>query len=205
MLGFVLLSSLVHVDRFWDDVAFFVVLVAILRAVSRRRGILIAMIFLGGIALVSRIVDFLHPGEPMRIVAQVTAVAFLGSTALAVIRDVLRDEEITDDTIYGSICGYLLVGVTWALVYDLVLTISPGALAIPTEISLRNPDSQVSSLMYVSFVTMTTLGYGDITPVAPFDRTLCWIEAFFGQMYLAILVAHLVGMRLAHRTRNLSR
>ena len=56
--------------------------------------------------------------------AQVTAVAFLGSTAIAVIRDVLRDEEITDDTIYGSICGYLLVGVTWALVYDLVLTIS---------------------------------------------------------------------------------
>ena len=57
------------------------------------------------------------------------------------------------------------------------------------------------SLLYYSLVTLTTLGYGDITPLTPFSRTLASMQAVFGQVYLAVLVARLVGMHIAHTSR----
>jgi hypothetical protein len=62
--------------------------------------------------------------------------------------------------------------------------------------------NQLSELLYYSFVSMTTLGYGDLTPVKPLARTVAYLEAIMGQFYVAVLVAWLVGMYLSGKSPN---
>ena len=114
-------------------------------------------------------------------------------------RNLLLSDSIDINKIIGAICIYLLLGLNWSLFY-LITNI-----AIPDSFhGLTSPDigSQLSDLMYYSFVTITTLGYGDITPLKPIARTLAYLEAIAGQFYVAVLVAFLVGMYLSDKSRN---
>ena len=99
----------------------------------------------------------------------------------------------------GSICVYILVGISWSIFYFFVSVIHPGAFDGITEIGAKQ---QFTDLLYYSFVTLSTLGYGDINPVTPIARTLAYIEALFGQFYIAILVASFVGMHITSSQKN---
>jgi hypothetical protein len=97
----------------------------------------------------------------------------------------------------GAICIYLLLGVIWGTIYILLELLSPGSFhGLDAESQTRHS----SQLFYFSFVTITTLGYGDITPELPLVRTLTYLEAIVGQMYIAVLIAGLVGSHIANRT-----
>jgi hypothetical protein len=108
------------------------------------------------------------------------------------------------DAIFGAVCGYLLLGIIWALVYSAVETASPGsftsATSSKTEMVAGRLDRGV--LSYYSFITLATVGYGDVTPSTPLARTLAWIEAITGQFYLAILVAGLVGIKVTQAIKE---
>jgi hypothetical protein len=84
----------------------------------------------------------------------------------------------------------------WGIVFFLLSVISPGSFV---GIVGESWSEQLNEFTYYSFVTLTTLGFGDITPVAPVARTLSYLEAVLGQMYLTVLVAALVGMHIANR------
>ena len=98
----------------------------------------------------------------------------------------------------GAITLYLLFGVLWAIAYAVIESLVPGSFA-----GLSEPLSQgwSSDWIYFSFVTMTTLDYGDIVPLTATARTLAYMQAVFGQFYLAILVAGLVGAYIARRLK----
>ena len=102
---------------------------------------------------------------------------------------------ITTHRIQGSILVYLLIGFTWSVAYQLLHTLSPAAFSFaqgdPGPAHARDP------LIYYSFVTLTTVGYGDITPVHPTARSLAIAEALIGQLYPAILIARLVSLRIS--------
>jgi hypothetical protein len=103
------------------------------------------------------------------------------------------------DLIYATICVYLLIGVAWAYVYSVLENIFPGSFNFPLNLLQANPSlnegrKHLTLLFYYSFVTLTTLGYGDITPVTPPAQSLSTLEAIMGQFYIAILVARLVGI-----------
>ena len=105
---------------------------------------------------------------------------------------------ITRDRLRGAACAYLLMGIAWATAYS-ALNAWCGAEAPAFALGgtpQQLPD-QDSRLVYYSFVTLTTLGYGDIAPVRPLATTLAWMQALAGQFYLTVLVAVLVGRRLA--------
>ncbi len=109
---------------------------------------------------------------------------------------------MTRDRLRGAACTYLLMGLAWSLAYSLVNTWVKGSFVKSNELldyaqraKLENVD--VEHMVYYSFVTLTTLGYGDITPVRPVAETLAFLEASTGQFYLTVLVAMLVGQRLA--------
>ncbi|OHB67808.1 MAG: hypothetical protein A2V70_11020 [Planctomycetes bacterium RBG_13_63_9] len=130
---------------------------------------------------------------------------FLGLVVWHVLRDVLCDDRVTFDNLCGAACGYVLLGTMWGLVYSMVHCFQNDAFAgeLVNQLSANDVDNgvNVSSLMsYYSFVTLSTLGYGDITPMSPAARVLSWLEAISGQLYLAVLIARLVGLHIVHAT-----
>jgi len=107
--------------------------------------------------------------------------------AFIVLFRVFAGGRVNEHRILGAVSGYLLLGLTWATIYGLVEAVYPGAF-------VRNVASgDRRDWIYYSFVTLTTTGYGDITPVHPVARTLAILEALVGQLYPAILIARLVS------------
>lgn len=111
-----------------------------------------------------------------------------------------RQGPVTWSRIQGGICAYLLTGLAWASVFDLVEQLYPGSfhfLVAPTDMG-----QLTSKLLYFSFTTLTTVGYGDILPVAPFARSLAMAEAIVGQLFPAILIGALVAMAMQARSKS---
>ena len=130
----------------------------------------------------------------LSVLAEITALLFLGYTAIAILGFVLRAQRVDLGIVLGSVCVYLLAALMWGVGYQLVEQLRPGSFSMPgheADGALRN------ALQYFSFVTITTLGYGDIQPVTRFARMLSALEAIVGQLYLVILVARLVGLHTA--------
>jgi hypothetical protein len=119
--------------------------------------------------------------------------------AWLILSDILHARLVTFDIIAGGISVYMFFGNIFGLIYAIIARMDPSAFNIPelTASYIGNNIGDVSSAMYFSFVTLTTLGYGDITPVNHFARTLAYLEAATGQVYLTVLIASLVGMHIA--------
>ena len=134
--------------------------------------------------------------------------AFLVYVAILILRTVLRATEIDVQVILGALCVYLLFALVWGVAYQIVALRHAGAFAIPPALleGASNPEQAIgAALQYFSFVTITTLGYGDIQPVIPIARSLAITEALFGQIYLVTLIARLVSMESDQKlTRNQS-
>ena len=101
--------------------------------------------------------------------------------------------EITSNSIIGSICIFLLLGMVWTMLYLLLAEFIPNAFA---GIELVNWKQNLPDFIYFSFVTLTTLGFGDLLPVSPLARFLVYMEAVVGVFYMAIVVSSLVGAKI---------
>ncbi|NOR66626.1 MAG: hypothetical protein GQ528_04645 [Woeseiaceae bacterium] len=115
------------------------------------------------------------------------------------LKQIAMDTDISPNRVVGAVCVYLLLGVIWAVAYTMLEMISPGSFGGFTPLRGRGWDSE---WLYFSFVTMTTLGYGDILPVSATARVLAYMQAVFGQLYVAILVAGLVSALISSRQSN---
>jgi len=113
-----------------------------------------------------------------------------------VAHQVLFTGAIDGNKIVGAICIYILLGLIWAMMYLFIAEAVPGSFnGVPQAPWLEN----FATAVYFSFVTITTLGYGDISPVLPLARFLVFMEAIVGVFYMAILVASLIGVRMSDR------
>ncbi len=115
------------------------------------------------------------------------------------LKQVATETDISPNRLVGAVCVYLLLGVIWAVAYTMLEMISPGSFGGFTPLQGRGWDSE---WLYFSFVTMTTLGYGDILPISATARALAYMQAVFGQLYFAILVAGLVSALISSRQSN---
>lgn len=110
---------------------------------------------------------------------------------------VIAHPQVTRQTVIGAICGYLLIGFLFAFVYATLTYFNPGAIdfggrSLGAE-QVANSERHLSELIYFSFITLATVGYGDIVPVSPVARSMVILEALAGQLYLAAFVARLIG------------
>jgi len=112
-----------------------------------------------------------------------------------VLWQVYREGPVTAHRIQGAIAGYLLLSVIFAIAYSLIETLQPGSFQMPAALS-RYGEPHGPLFYYFSVVTLTTTGYGDITAVNPFARSLVMMEALIGQLYTAILIARLVSLHV---------
>lgn len=140
-------------------------------------------------------------GARILLVGHLFEVLFLLGAAVLIVRSLFNNRSLTFDSIFGAVCGYLFLGLGWAVLYSIIESLHPGSFEISrslvTDSHPARPLPHV--LTYYSFVTLTTVGYGDISPISPATRTFSWIEAITGQFYLAVIVAGLVSM---FTTRN---
>jgi voltage-gated potassium channel len=142
-------------------------------------------------------------GRVLLIAAHLAAVCFLAFALYGILRAIFA-RQVSGDAIFGAICGYILLGIIWTLLYSATETAFPGSFRLPASESVEGTTGRPprGTLGYYSFITLATVGYGDITPATPLARTLAWIEAVTGQFYLAILVAGLVGFKVTQAMKN---
>ena len=172
-----------------------VVLIAALWAVSRHRGVLVAGLSLAAPTFLLAWVQHFVERRWLTALYFVLSALFLGFTAVVLLRQTLGGAAVTSDTIAGAICFYLLLGVIWALIYALIELAHPGSfLDGGRPVGSAGHHSLVPELLYLSLVTLSTVGYGDVLPVTQQARMLAALEGIIGPLYLAVLIARLVGL-----------
>lgn len=141
-------------------------------------------------------------GAGVLLVGHLCEVFFLFGAAALIVKSLFNNRSITFDGIFGAVCGYLFLGLGWAVVYSMNESFQPGSFQIGQSLVADGDPARPLPhvLTYYSFVTLTTVGYGDISPISSATRTFSWIEAITGQFYLAVIVAGLVSM-LVTKTR----
>jgi hypothetical protein len=140
-----------------------------------------------------------YPTPFFMIISSVFSTIILLLYVRIVLLVMFREGPVTWSRIQGGICAYLLLGMAWASAFNVVEQIHPGAFHFVTEPG--NMDQLTLKLIYFSFATLTTVGFGDILPVHPFARSLAIAEAIVGQLFPAILIGALVAMAMQARPK----
>lgn len=146
--------------------------------------------------------EYLHLQPPHVVFSaamHVLAGLFLLFLVTVILRAVYQDDDVTPDSIFGTLCGYLLVALTFGHFFTALEVLEPGSFVV-NEQTLQAFNEQKNDyylLTYFSLVTITTVGYGDIMPGTAATRGLATVEAITGQFYIAVLVAELIGKRVS--------
>jgi hypothetical protein len=135
---------------------------------------------------------------------QICQVVFLFGAAGLIVRSLFAANESSFDSVLGAVCGYLFLGLGWAVIYSIIDKLRPESFHVNPLLLTSADASHLTPqiLTYYSFVTLTTVGYGDVTPVSAAARTLAWMEAIAGQFYVAVIVAGLVSLMVANKSRT---
>ena len=118
-----------------------------------------------------------------------------------IINHILHSEKVSTDTLYGAVCVYLLLGLLWASIYSFLEHLSPGIIFVTNNSDVIGTLT-ANELIYYSYTTLTTLGYGDVTSFTPEGRIISVLEAIVGQLFLAFLVARLIAIYTLHAGRR---
>ncbi|MGL6258636.1 potassium channel family protein [Vibrio sp. WXL103] len=149
--------------------------------------------FLLSLAAISGVVSFFDDFD-MSLVTLSALLFFLLSHTYTALKQVMITDYVSKNQIVGSVCVYLLFGLSWAIIYLIQLELFPEAFnGLEQKPWLDN----LFEVVYFSFITLTTVGYGDISPRLPIPRFFVFVESILGSFYLAIMVASLVSSRLS--------
>ena len=181
-------------------ILFFVTLGTALYSISdhKRRAVVGLVLVLSAVAVIGT--SYFVAGEALLASGLLVNLIFLVFIAVNVLRHLLSPGEVTAEKIYAALCVYLLLGLLWACGYAALELLRPGSLQVEgVDLAARfgEREQMFSQCLYYSFVTLTTLGYGDVRPATPPAQSLAYVEALTGQLYLAVLVARLVALHIA--------
>jgi hypothetical protein len=156
---------------------------------KRRRALMIGMSFLA----IFPVWNLLVPNQ--KVMETINNGLWVGLTCyvgLMIFRNISRVKRIGSGQVYAVISVYLLIGIAFGLVYQTILIFDPGALYFNPN-NFRSADLNEGNVFYYSFITLSTVGYGDVSPAAPVVRSLSVIEAIVGIMYVATMIARFVA------------
>ena len=184
-------------ERLYADIMFTLFLVSGVAAGSTNSKARVVLTAVTLIALLVKWGSWLPAGAALNVWREPTTLAAVLLMAVAILRRVLAAGRVTTHRVQGAIVVYLLLGLSWANAYHIVETHHPGSFAsqAPGPLTLNDWG-------YFSFVTLTTVGYGDVTPVHRIARVLAVAEALTGQLFLAVLLARLVSLEIVARSES---
>jgi voltage-gated potassium channel len=151
--------------------------------------------------LASHWTSILLPDRPSFAVHYGLTLVILAYTTATILSAILRNSQITLETLKAAVCVYLLIGLLWVYLFAIIDLIIPGSFLIRRGLEGNHYGHLMVSeafpkLLYFSYATLTTLGYGDILPLSGLAQTFSYLEAIVGQLYLTVLIARLVGMHI---------
>ncbi len=177
------------------------ILIAIVYGLREERWVIIVGILIGVPWLATAWINLRIEIVALRIVSAILMTLLFSYTLILLVRHIRETGEISADLLYGAGCIYMLIGFAWSGICMSIETLKPGSFMQVTAEGYK-PISHASDLVYYSFTTLTTLGYGDITPQLPITRSLAILEAITGVLFMGILIGTLVGVFVAHRMYN---
>jgi hypothetical protein len=124
-------------------------------------------------------------------------VVWLTYAVSIIIAHLFQRRDVTVDTIMGAVVPYLLVAIAFAMSFEIIELRNPGSFAGLPDNALSDRPELGNAMIYFSLVCITTMGYGDIVPVSNLARPFVLMEGVFGQLYLAVIIARLVGLHIA--------
>jgi hypothetical protein len=192
LLAFPFLQPFVHFRLVLSLTLTFVLISAVYAVSGHKRTTIIASVLAviwGLLQWASNIVQ----GPVLEVADSSIAILFLGYIIYKALIFFGQSKKVDFNIVSASVVVYLLMALLWAETYTLIEIASPGSFNFAVTIN----DAGGSRFTYFSFVTITTLGYGDIIPASNMARVAAMVEAFVGQVYLVVLVARMVGMHLA--------
>ena len=136
----------------------------------------------------------------IRFLVDFCAILFFAFTIIIILSALLQENKVTLDVIYGAVTVFLLMAVMWAFIFDVIETAHPGSFQVTAS---QSQGTRVH-FVYYSFVTITTVGYGDILPVSLIARAFSIVEMVVGQIFLIVLVARLVGINITQSMKKKS-
>ncbi|MGK7895739.1 MAG: potassium channel family protein [Xenococcus sp. (in: cyanobacteria)] len=175
---------------------FIFTIIAIIRTFNlHRRNFLLLLTLAGasfGLDLYNTLRSAIETNKASAIVVQIIYSLFILTALVTINRKIFLEKKVSGDTIKGGIAVFFLIGTFWALLYIIVYIFDPNSFTQPVD-----TESLFDSMFYFSFTTLTTLGYGDISPLSNLARTLANLEAIVGVMYPAIYISRVVGLYTA--------
>jgi hypothetical protein len=204
LLLFFFLSPFVGstVNSFFLAIFYIPLLISGVATVTRNR-LLRAIAFVA--AAIVLIFNILHQNFPDRIFTgcwYFSILVFFFLLLSVLLHQVFRDGPVSSHRIRGAVAAYMLIGLTWTYIYLLITLLLDNAFSFPPTTTAHPDDPTLqSTLAYYSFVTLTTLGYGDTVPVHPVARMFAILEALIGMLYPATLLARLVSLEIMYRNK----
>lgn len=188
-----------YLFRFTNSVLFSLILVSGVAMVVKRRFLTTVLSAFIGTAIVLNFAKLSSENTVLLAFDALASFICCGLLTVIILVLIFKEGRITGRHIQGAIAVYLLLGLMWAFLYHILALTLPGAFLESGAIPQDTAGEMRSDLTYFSFVTLTTVGYGDIIPVHPLARMLVMLEALIGQLFPAILLAWLVSMQIFHR------
>ena len=179
--------------NFLMDVFVSAVLISGMYAASEKRSTFIVGLIIGLPALTMQWSTYIFEISFLPIIRELMGAVFCAYLAFVIIRFIFREDKVTYDLIHGAVCAYFLIGLMFSYIYAALEGVHPGSFSMP-EMGLTH----IQHFTYFSYVTLTTLGYGDITPLSNEARSLAILESMIGQLYIAVTIARLVAMQIVH-------
>ena len=163
---------------------------------SKRSHFIIASILVLPL-LVSTWSLYFHDFRQITLLTKIFGALFFGYAVILILLIVFRSNEVTREMIFAAVVAYLLIALMWSFIYMILENMVPGSFSFPEQSSRM----ETMRFEYFSFVTITTLGYGDILPLSDRASALAILEAIVGQIYLVVVVAWLVGMFVSRKAK----
>ena len=198
-----LISPLIPGDQALADKIFglvmLVVLISCIRAISQTRRFFIFMVVFTCVNVLMGSYELLSTSEPAFFEALLLGVriVYFITVFFSIMQYVLDSSAVTFDKICGAISAYMVMGIGWSIVYTLFYHLNELSFNIP-EALLSTETVNSTWAIYFSFTTLTTLGYGDITPQTPAIQSYAIMQAACGQVFLTVIVARLVALQIVH-------
>ncbi len=179
--------------RILIDILWSAIFVSAIYAISQKKrhiliAVLLALPMLGAIWT-----KYFVQHKALVVVGSLCGAAFFLFAIIQMLLFIYSHKEVTRDLIIGAAVVYLFMALMWTFIFIVVETLHPGSFNLPEGQDIE----ATRQFVYYSFVTLTTLGYGDITPITSMARSLCILEAVIGQLYLVVQVAWLVGVHVS--------